>query len=608
MRLRTPTRRDSSPRGSGTGARMCVDHASQHGIGLAQELPRLPIGERRARARSRSNAHTVPPVWLELDGQGNLGRGADRVSAGLAVRSHPADWSGDCARRVGRRRSATLRWRQSPRHDLTHGRAPRRRRGPRARGTRYAVDPRVRRLRVPLLAPSLPVDRARRAGALGPRPLRVPPLPADPDPSARARRPAAPKRQHGKVGSGRCTSSSSIARRRSRTTICASYAGELGLDLARFDRTARATRCSARIASRRRERRSHRVSSRHADAVHRRRPAPGRLRHGDAAARRWHGDAAGAAPRRLAADQGHTAPLLPGRRQGPAGDDAAAQPLVERSALRRRARPHDAPAPPPRHDVPDRPRLRRPRRSSSAPPTAAAVPSSSPTASGRRLRPAAPPGARRARSRRRDQGAAVRRADDDAVPGGPRARSWDRDDVERFGRILDWTDRCSRSSAAGSAARRAPSISSGTASTSPSPASPVAPRRRSTADASPGRRTRRELISFGFWAGDDNLGDAAYYSYTAPSRTGYATNRCPVGEWTDTGTGSLAILPYDAVRTAADPRDDAARLPQSAYEAGARTAGWDTLNFESNWCPTPEPAAGASGDRSARVRPAELVT
>ena len=73
MRLRTPTRRDSSPRASGTGARMCVDHASQHGIGLAQELPRLPIGERRALAGSLSNAHTVPPVSLELDGQGNLG-------------------------------------------------------------------------------------------------------------------------------------------------------------------------------------------------------------------------------------------------------------------------------------------------------------------------------------------------------------------------------------------------------------------------------------------------------------------------------------------------------------------------------------------------------
>jgi uncharacterized protein DUF5996 len=31
-----------------------------------------------------------------------------------------------------------------------------------------------------------------------------------------------------------------------------------------------------------------------------------------------------------------------------------------------------------------------------------------------------------------------------------------------------------------------------------------------------------ELISFGFWAGDDNVGDAAYYSYTAPEPTANA--------------------------------------------------------------------------------------
>ena len=29
-----------------------------------------------------------------------------------------------------------------------------------------------------------------------------------------------------------------------------------------------------------------------------------------------------------------------------------------------------------------------------------------------------------------------------------------------------------------------------------------------------------EVISFGFWAGDDNLGDAAFYSYTAPEPAG----------------------------------------------------------------------------------------
>jgi hypothetical protein len=96
-----------------------------------------------------------------------------------------------------------------------------------------------------------------------------------------------------------------------------------------------------------------------------------------------------------------------------------------------------------------------------------------------------------------------------------------------------------------------------------------------------------ELISFGFWAGDDNLGDAAFYSYTAPEPAGLRKQPLVGGEWRDTGAGTLAILPHDAVRTSVDPRTTLLAFLQSAYEAGARRAGWDTTSFESNWCPTP---------------------
>jgi hypothetical protein len=37
----------------------------------------------------------------------------------------------------------------------------------------------------------------------------------------------------------------------------------------------------------------------------------------------------------------------------------------------------------------------------------------------------------------------------------------------------------------------------------------------------------------------------------------------------------------------ADPRTTLPAFLQSAYEAGARTAGWDTSSFESTWCATP---------------------
>ena len=96
-----------------------------------------------------------------------------------------------------------------------------------------------------------------------------------------------------------------------------------------------------------------------------------------------------------------------------------------------------------------------------------------------------------------------------------------------------------------------------------------------------------EVISFGFWPGDDRIGDAAYYSYTAPEPDGLRDQSLPVGAWMEWGSGSLAILRYDAVRASDDPRRMLLAFCQAAYEAGARLAGWDTASFESRWCPTP---------------------
>ena len=46
------------------------------------------------------------------------------------------------------------------------------------------------------------------------------------------------------------------------------------------------------------------------------------------------------------------------------------------------------------------------------------------------------------------------------------------------------------------------------------------------------------------------------------------------------------MLGYDTVRLASDPRATLLAFLQSAYEAGARLAGWDTNGFTSKWCPT----------------------
>ncbi len=88
-----------------------------------------------------------------------------------------------------------------------------------------------------------------------------------------------------------------------------------------------------------------------------------------------------------------------------------------------------------------------------------------------------------------------------------------------------------------------------------------------------------EVIAFGFWPGSDKTTPyPAFYSYTAPEPDGLAEQ--PLGvreaEWQDTGSGSLAVLPYEAVRGSSDPGATLQEFFVAAYCAGAKTAGWDT--------------------------------
>jgi uncharacterized protein DUF5996 len=98
-----------------------------------------------------------------------------------------------------------------------------------------------------------------------------------------------------------------------------------------------------------------------------------------------------------------------------------------------------------------------------------------------------------------------------------------------------------------------------------------------------------ELVSFGFWAGDANLREPAYYSYTFPEPDGLRERPLAPAQarWTEQGPGSLAILPYETVRTASDPHRTLLEFLESTYEAGADAAGWDRAGLTSSWCPIP---------------------
>ena len=89
-----------------------------------------------------------------------------------------------------------------------------------------------------------------------------------------------------------------------------------------------------------------------------------------------------------------------------------------------------------------------------------------------------------------------------------------------------------------------------------------------------------EVSSAGFWPGGGAIDYPAFYSYAYPTPDGFgqATVR-PGAAFFSTDLGEF-LLPYDAVRTAADP--DAALLDflQSTYEAAANAAGWERTLLE----------------------------
>jgi hypothetical protein len=89
-----------------------------------------------------------------------------------------------------------------------------------------------------------------------------------------------------------------------------------------------------------------------------------------------------------------------------------------------------------------------------------------------------------------------------------------------------------------------------------------------------------EVSSAGFWPGGGAVTEAMFYSYCYPAAHGFSDAVVgPEAARFDAGLGEF-LLPYEAVRTAADP--DAALLEflQGTYEAAANNARWDRAALE----------------------------
>jgi len=89
-----------------------------------------------------------------------------------------------------------------------------------------------------------------------------------------------------------------------------------------------------------------------------------------------------------------------------------------------------------------------------------------------------------------------------------------------------------------------------------------------------------EECSAGFWPGSGAVDYPAFYSYVYPEPPGFrATKVRPDAAFFSEALGEF-ILPYDAVRTAADPDKALLEFLQSTYEAAANAAKWDREALE----------------------------
>jgi hypothetical protein len=90
-----------------------------------------------------------------------------------------------------------------------------------------------------------------------------------------------------------------------------------------------------------------------------------------------------------------------------------------------------------------------------------------------------------------------------------------------------------------------------------------------------------EVSSAGFWPGNEAFPQAAFYSYAYPEPAGFRDRSVTPGASFDAKLGEF-ILPYDKVRTAANPDALLLDFLSTTYAAAADAGGWDRAALE---CP-----------------------
>ncbi len=89
-----------------------------------------------------------------------------------------------------------------------------------------------------------------------------------------------------------------------------------------------------------------------------------------------------------------------------------------------------------------------------------------------------------------------------------------------------------------------------------------------------------EVSSAGFWPGGQGLEYPAYYSYASPTPPGFSSAAVRPSQAFWNRELNQYNLPYDVVRTAANPDEVLMDFLTSTYDAAASTGQWDRAALE----------------------------
>ena len=103
---------------------------------------------------------------------------------------------------------------------------------------------------------------------------------------------------------------------------------------------------------------------------------------------------------------------------------------------------------------------------------------------------------------------------------------------------------------------------------------------RPGADAITREAYSHEVISHGWWPGGGPVTEPVFYAYAAPEPDGFKQAKVkPAAAFYSKDLNEF-LLPYDAVRTSADPEKELTTFLESTYDAGANLAKWDRKALE----------------------------